>query len=136
MFRRLLQRFEEGVKRFFREHMHFVDDVDFETACGGRIFYLFSEIADLVDTAVGSSIDFNDIHRAGSSELYACRTHAAGASVLRILTADSSREYFGQGRLSCSANAGEKISMPDSSRNDLISENSDGRILTGNIFKP
>ena len=41
--------------------MDFVDDVDFVFAGGGSDDGLFAELADIVDTGVGSGVDFDDV---------------------------------------------------------------------------
>ena len=52
MLGRLFQRFEHGVKRAFREHVHFIDDINFIFTDGGRILGVFQHFADIVDTGV------------------------------------------------------------------------------------
>ena len=61
MGRRFFQRLQEGVESFRRQHVHFVDDVDFLMPFGRHEFYRFPQGADIFDTAVGSRVDFYDV---------------------------------------------------------------------------
>ena len=62
--RRLFQRLEQGVKGAVGEHMHFVDDVDLVTALAGAKAYLVAQLADVVDTVVGGSVDLDQVDHA------------------------------------------------------------------------
>ena len=52
---------EEGVEGGFREHVDFVDDVDFVGAGGGGELGALEEVADVVDAGVGGGVDFDDV---------------------------------------------------------------------------
>ncbi len=57
-------RFLKGVKGPGGEHMDFVDDVNFIFSLGRWIFHFFTDITDVIDTVIGSGIDFYDIDAA------------------------------------------------------------------------
>ena len=59
---RLLKRLKEGIKRFRREHVHFVNDVDFIMPLRRSKLHRLAQITDLVDAAVGRRVDLEDIH--------------------------------------------------------------------------
>ena len=59
----LLQRFEEGVERRRREHVHLVDDIDFVTPYLGRNVYLLDELAYVVGRVVGGCVHLKNVER-------------------------------------------------------------------------
>ena len=61
--RRLLKGLEERVERLCRQHVHFVDDVDFIAPCCRCKLHRLAQIADLIDAAVRCRIDLEHIHR-------------------------------------------------------------------------
>ena len=58
---RFFQRFEQGVERFFSEHVHFVYIDDAEIASAWSEPYVVPEIPDVIDATVGCSVYFKDI---------------------------------------------------------------------------
>ena len=58
---RLFEGFQEGVEGFLGKHVDFVDDVNFILAAGGGIGDGLIDLPDVVDAAVGSSIDFHNV---------------------------------------------------------------------------
>ena len=58
---RLLQGLEQGVERGRSEHMNLVYHVDLVAAFGGNETDLLSQLADLVDSAVGCGVDLDQI---------------------------------------------------------------------------
>ena len=59
----LFKRFQEGIKRFLREHVCFVNDIDFITAGSGSKFGILAQLADWVNTSIRGSVHLNDIER-------------------------------------------------------------------------
>ena len=59
----LLQRFEEGVERRRREHVHLVNDIDFVTPYLGRNVYLLDELAYVVGRVVGGCVHLKNVER-------------------------------------------------------------------------
>jgi dipeptide/tripeptide permease len=59
----LFQGFEQSIKSFSREHVHFIDDVNFEARLQGNIFNSFPKLSYLIYTPVRSSINFYHIQR-------------------------------------------------------------------------
>ena len=62
MSRRLLQGFEDSIESVIGQHMHFVDDIDLIAFLGRSVFDPLAQITDLIDAAVGSAVDLDDIH--------------------------------------------------------------------------
>jgi len=69
---RSFQGLEQGVERLCRQHVNFVDDVDLVSAGGRQVLDVLSELADIVDLAVGGAVDFDDVKAASVRYLDAC----------------------------------------------------------------
>ena len=61
MRRWLFERLQQCVERIFRQHMNFVDDVDFVTRRHGRIAHCLDDLADIIDAGVRCRIHFDDV---------------------------------------------------------------------------
>ena len=59
--RRLLERLQEAVEGRRREHVHFVDDVDFVGRLGRRVFNRIDDLANVGDTGVRGRIHLDDV---------------------------------------------------------------------------
>jgi hypothetical protein len=58
----LLQNLEQCVPRFAGQHMRFIDDVHFEAVVSRRrIHRALAQIARIVDSAIGRSVDLDDV---------------------------------------------------------------------------
>ena len=69
--RRLFQRLEQRVERGRREHVDFVDDVDFETRLGRRVTGVFAQLAHLFDAVVAGAVDLEHIEAVPGGDLAA-----------------------------------------------------------------
>lgn len=78
MRRRFLERFEKRVERSRAEHVHFVDEVDFEFPARGRVGGALSEVADIVHPVVAGPVDFDHIQAVAFRDFEASGTLAAG----------------------------------------------------------
>ena len=56
--RRLLQSFEKRIKRFFGEHMDFVDNVNFVAVDGRGEAHFVAQLSDFINAAVGGRVNF------------------------------------------------------------------------------
>ena len=82
--RRLLERFEQRVKRRGRKHVHFVDQIDFVAAFRRRVAHVVAQLAHVFDAVVARAVDLDDIEAvAGRRSPCNCRTRrTASPSVL------------------------------------------------------
>ena len=92
MLRRFLQCFQERVEGFCRQHVHFVDDVDFAFAHAWRKAHLLTDASDLVDAAVGGGVDLDHVEKTVFVDGTTVFAGVAGFAVLRIETVDGFRE--------------------------------------------
>jgi hypothetical protein len=82
---RFFQCLEECVEGTCGKHVNFIDDENFKSATGGKIFDILSEFTNILDTGVGSTVDLEYIH--GISGRY-LKTRRAGVARFR------SRSFF------------------------------------------
>ena len=64
MRRRLFERLEERVEGLLREHVNFVNDVDFELRGGGRVLHRLAQLADFINATVARAVNFQHVERA------------------------------------------------------------------------
>ena len=77
MARRFLKRFEQRIKRVFRQHVNFVDDVDF-IACRYRsIAHRLNNLADIINAGMTCGIHFDHVDMPPLGNRDARLTHAA-----------------------------------------------------------
>src|SRR5262249_714832 len=74
---RLLQCFQERVKRRGRQHVHFVDEVNFVTAFGRRIPNVLAQLANVLDAVVACTVDFDDVETVAAGDLATVIAHPA-----------------------------------------------------------
>ena len=56
--------FKQSIEGRIREHMHFIDNIDFVLPQVGREVDLIAQVAHIIDAGVGSCIDFDQIQEA------------------------------------------------------------------------
>ena len=134
--RRLLQGLEQRVERPLREHVNLVDDVHAIVSGLRRIFHLFAQVANLIDTVVARRVDFQNVQTVFIQKSLTCRAYAAGIAVFRMLTVDRARQYLRCRGLARAARAAEQIRMRDAPAHNLAAERFDDRLLTDKILKP
>src|SRR5215472_1451688 len=63
MFGRLLESFEQGVEGRRREHVDFVDNVNFEFSAGRSVLARLAKLSHLLDAIVARAVDLENIQR-------------------------------------------------------------------------
>jgi hypothetical protein len=71
MRRRFFQRFQERIKAVTRQHVHFVNKINFETAARGGVLHVIKQIACIFYFGARSGINFNEIDKAALLNLTA-----------------------------------------------------------------
>ena len=123
VFGRLFERFQKGVERPRRKHVHFVHDVDFIAAVDGRILYLFAEIPHLVHAVVGRGVDLHHVQAVPRGKCLTGRACPARRAVYGVFAIDRAGEYLRDARLTRAARAAKQIGMPDAVFLYLIAQN-------------
>ncbi len=78
MCRRFFQRFKQGVEARFREHVHFVDQVDLEAPANRGVVHIVEQFAGVIDAGARRGIHFDQIHEAAFVDFPTGRAHTAG----------------------------------------------------------
>lgn len=99
MRRWLFESFQERIERSGREHMDFVDDVDFVFCLIGLESGTLDEVTDILDSVIARAIDLHDIEECIIIECSTIRTFVAGISTSRIETVQRFREDASTRRL-------------------------------------
>ena len=123
--RRLFENFQERIPRFARQHMRFVNDVNFVMiVAAGCIHRPFAKVTGIVDAAVRRGIDFDDIERRRSGpDAGARRTGPARfAVVAAVFTVERHREHAGKRRFPSAAGAAKQIRVRDMIGDDRIAQ--------------
>ena len=74
MLGRLFEGLQQSVEGLGRQHVDFIDDVDFVATLGRPVADRFPQLADVVDAAVGGAVDFENVHRVALGDFPAVRT--------------------------------------------------------------
>ena len=77
MRRRLFQRFQQRIKAVAGKHVHFVDQIDFETTTRRRVLNVIQQIAGIFDFGSRGGVDLQQINKTALLNLTAIITHAA-----------------------------------------------------------
>ena len=120
MLRRLLQRLQEGVPRLRRQHVDFVDDVDFVFAVDRRVLHVFADVADMLHLVVRRAVDFNHIHGRSGRHFTAALALAARFAIDVVRAIQSLCENSRRRRLANSARTDKQIRMADAVLDDRI----------------
>jgi hypothetical protein len=108
---RLFKGLQQGIEGGSREHVDFVDDVDFIAAVGWHVPDIVSEIADLIHTVVGGTVNFKDIHRLTRGDFQARTAGIAGRCAWALLAIHGFGQNSGNGGFAGSPGAGEQNGM-------------------------
>ncbi len=71
MRRGFLECLQEGVERLLGEHVHLIDDVDFESGGGWSVFDVITQFSNLLDAAVAGAVNLQDVERPPFRDLHA-----------------------------------------------------------------
>ena len=139
MLRRLLERLEHRVERRLRQHVHFVDQIDFVAADGRRVARVIENIAHVVDAGVRRRIELEQIDESTGVDFHACRTDAAGCRRDAVDAVEALREDARDRRLADAARSGQQIRVMQPPALERIGERRDDVFLTGKLgegFRP
>ena len=136
IFRRFFQCLEQCVKRPGRQHMHFVDDIDFFPADCRRILDTLPQLADILDAVVGSRVDLDHVHKGPLADRAAVCALAARPSLwVFVQTVDALGKDARGRRLTRPACAAEQIRVADLAACDLMFEDSDDVFLPEDLVE-
>ncbi len=110
---RLFESFQKRIKGFLREHVHFIDDEDLVPVSGRAIAGLLFQFPDFIDAAIGSRVNFENIHAIARGDLDTGGAFAAGLARLALVTVQRLRQNPRSRRFAAAPWSGEKKCMGD-----------------------
>ena len=108
---RLLERLQKRVERSGREHVHFIDQINFVTALGWRITNIVAQLAHIFDAVVAGAVDLDDVETVAGGNLAAVVAHAARRDSRFFHTIERLRENAGGRCFADAAGPDKKIRM-------------------------
>ena len=76
---RFFQRFQQGIERGCREHMHFIDDVNLIPSLVGREIDLIPQGAHIIHAGVRSCVDLDEVKKTPLVDCEAVLTFITGS---------------------------------------------------------
>ena len=136
MRRRLFERLEERVEGLLREHVNFVNDVNFELRGGGRVLHCLAQLADFLDATIARAVNFQHVERAAFGDFNPLRIvlreiHLRTACGVQTLGEDARDR-----RLARAARAAEQVGVRDAARLDGVAERLRDVLLADDIGEP
>ena len=85
------ERFQQGIECAGRQHMHFVNDIDFIARAGGTVMHAVDDLADIAHTGAAGGIHFHHVDMASLHNGAAGITDAArvGCGASAAIRADA-----------------------------------------------
>ena len=111
MRRWLLERFEQRIECARAEHVHLVDEVDFEFSTRGRVGSAVTQVADVFHAVVAGPVDLDDIEAAPLGDFQTRRALAARLRGGTGFAVQCLRQNAGGGGLADSARTHKKIGL-------------------------
>ena len=130
MWRRLFQRFEEGIGSLLGDHVDFIDDVDLVARLVGSEVNFFPQLADFIDTAVAGGIHLDDIQGAALIDGTAHLAFIAGLALYRLQAVDRLGQDAPGAGLAGASGTAEEIGMGDVPAVDGIAQCLGNMLLT------
>ena len=138
---RLFQRLQKAVECGLREHVHFVDNVDFAARHDRAIARALNDLANIVNAGVGGSIHFDHIDMAAFDDrlaMHAKLRHVDGWPIDAFVghgIIEGARQNARSRRFADAAHAGQNIGLMDAVELESIGERSHHGFLADQILK-
>ena len=138
--RRLFQRFQKGIERAFRQHVHFVDDIDLVARRDGRITHPLVDRAHIVNAGMRGRIHFQHVDMArfdDGAAMHALAWHGDGrpAFALERLVIEATRQNTRRGGFADPAHARQNPCLRNPSRRKGIGQGLHHGILPDQILE-
>ena len=135
VFRRLFQGLQQSVPGIGREHVGFVDDVDFVAAAGRGKVDALVQVLDVFHAAVRRRVHLQDVEGTALGNGPAVFADAAGVSRRPVLTVQGLREDAGRRRLARAAGAGKQVGVADAPRRQGVHQGLLDRFLPDDLLE-
>ncbi len=135
LFRGLLERFQKGVGGLVGEHVRFVEDHDLVARSRRGITHHLAQFADLVDAAVRSGVDLDDVKRGSRGDLTAGIAGVAGINSRTFDAVQGFGEDARRSGLAHAAPAGKNVSVRHAIVADGVRERLGDVLLPDDVAK-
>ena len=135
VFRRFLQRLEEGVGSGVGQHMGFVYDVDLTAALHRGEVHLVADVAYLVYAPVAGRVQFDDVHEAAVVDGLADGAGVAGVSVLEVEAVGGLGDDAGGGGLAAASRPAEQVGMGNPPQPHRLAQGGGDVLLPGQLVE-
>src|SRR5438445_2503156 len=132
---RFLQRLQQRVESLGRQHVRLVDDVNLGLEHRRQILDALSQIADLVDAAVGGRIDLDQVDGGTARDFDAVGADATGLRALPVQAVDRLRQDSGGRRFPSSANPRKQVGVGNAPLYYGVLQGLGNRILPDQVAK-
>ena len=105
------KRFEQGVERLLRQHVHFVDQIHLHPAARGHVLRVVDQLTDVVDAGVAGRVDLEQVDVAARIDRQAGLALAARVGGRAAFAVQRLGEDPRDGRFADAAGAGEQESV-------------------------
>jgi hypothetical protein len=135
MSRRLLQGFQQRVERLLRQHVNFVDDVDFIITANRCEADIFSKFANLIDAVVAGTVDFEHVEAYTLGNLPARVADSTWIDGRAMNAVQSFGQDPGNRSFASSARADKKVSVSNTLLLNRIFQRLDDVILAEHVVE-
>ena len=135
MLRRLFNDLKQRIECRDGQHMHLIDDIHTLSDLGRGINCIIPEVPDIVDTVVGSCVDFQYVHAGTFVDAPAGFTPVTGITVFRMEAVHRLGQDLGAGGLARTPGTGEQVCMAHLAGQQLMLQRLGNRQLTHHIIK-
>ena len=140
MLGRLLQRLQQSVEGLLRQHVHFVDDVDFGARRDRPVARVLDDLPHVVDAGVGGCVHLDHVDVARIHDRLAVHPELGHVDAglidpARNAVVQRAGENARGRRLAGAAHAGENIGLMDAARGEGIGDGPDHRLLADEVLE-
>ena len=132
---RFFQCFQEGVEGLGREHVDFVDDVDFEFSTGWGVRDAVAQVLDLPDATVRGAVDLEDVEAASFLDFLADIVVGVEVCLRAVGTVEGFGEDAGGGGFSDAPGADKEKGVGEAAFGDGVGEGADNMFLADQFGK-
>ena len=136
---RFFQRLQQGVERLGRQHVHFVDDIDFVARLGRGIAHPVQQLAHLVDLGAAGRVQFQHVHVPAFDDRPVVQALLgqidAGAMDGGGLIVERAGQQARRGGLADPPDAGQHEGMGDPAGRERVAQGAHHRFLPDQVLK-
>ena len=133
--RRFFQSLQQRVERVLGDLMNFIDDVNLKSALSRLIADIFDDLANLIDAAIGRTVDFENVDRIALGNLLTLSADAARSRGWTIIAIQRLGENARECGLARAARAGEEVGVVQALRLEGVHEGRHHVLLADDLLE-